>query len=340
MHGTLSFVASDHGRQIEVRRNEAVPDDFWRKVRSEWGQRGARPSEAILVPTETFASRQSWLPPACRRYGVAVDLDPETRAVVMRGRADRARLKAVRESPPHPSPGDGVARLHGTRFVRELLPFQKRDLAKLLVLDHGANFSIPGAGKTTVELAVYEAERAAGRVERLLVVAPLSAFEAWMEESALCLQPAPLLHRYTGGGIPSAAEIVLVNYQRLTLAYDEVAAWVAQTPTLIVLDEAHRMKRGRDGEWGTACLDLAFLAARRDVLTGTPAPQHPWDLAALLDYLWPGQAQRVLPAQALIAHPSDTAISQVTSAISPLFVRTTKHELQLRDTVSGLFACR
>src|SRR5256885_10080525 len=49
-------------------------------------------------------------------------------------------------------------------------------------------------------------------------------------------------------------------------------------PTLVVLDEAHRMKKGWRGEWGRACLSLAYLAARRDVLTGTPAPNSPRDL--------------------------------------------------------------
>ena len=64
------------------------------------------------------------------------------------------------------------------------------------------------------------------------------------------------------------------------------------------------MKRGRDGEWGTACLDLAFLADRRDILTGTPAPQHPADLRALLDFLWPGQAHTSCLRTRLSPHPT------------------------------------
>jgi SNF2 family DNA or RNA helicase len=122
-----------------------------------------------------------------------------------------------------------------------------------------------------------------------------------------------------------------VNYQRLTVSYDRIAPWVTAHPTLVVLDEAHRMKRGRDGEWGSACLDLAFLARRRDVLTGTPAPQHPSDLEAILDFLWPGQALRVLPREALVPQPSPADIARITPAISPLFVRATKHELKLAE---------
>jgi SNF2-related domain/Helicase conserved C-terminal domain len=334
--GTLSFTTVEHGRRVEVRRDDDVPDSFWRKVRAEWGQSGGRPNVAVLVPAETFSSRHAWLPPACRRFGVAVDLDDATREVVKRGRLDRERLNALRAAPTDGSVDEAIERLSDTRFVRDLRIFQKRDLAKLLTLSHGANFSVPGAGKTSVELAVYEAERLAGRVERMLVVAPLSAFDAWIQESGVCLDPAPNVHRYAGGLIPSSTELLLVNYQRLAASYDAIASWARERRTLVVLDEAHRIKRGRDGEWGSACLDLAFLAARRDILTGTPAPQHPSDLVALIDFVWPGQARRVLPANALVLQPSPAAVAEVNPAISPLFVRTTKHELELKEPIKRI----
>jgi SAM-dependent methyltransferase len=62
----------------------------------------------------------------------------------------------------------------GTRFSRRLRSFQIRDLGKLLALPNGSNFSVPGAGKTAVAYALYECERTARRVERLLIVAPLT----------------------------------------------------------------------------------------------------------------------------------------------------------------------
>ncbi len=331
--GTLGFSTIENGRHIVVGRDELVSDAFWRKLRAEWGQSGSQPNVAVVISTETFASRHAWMPSACRQFNVTVELDDAAKAVISRGRVDRDRLREIRASEPAGDVQDAEARLSQTRFVRELRDFQIRDLAKLLALDHGANFSVPGAGKTTVELAVYEAERAAGRVMQLLVVAPLSAFDAWREDAKRCLVSPPDIHRYAGGRIPTTTEILLVNYQRLSGSYETIARWVQQLPTLVVLDEAHRMKRGRDGEWGTACLDLAFLAERRDVLTGTPAPQHPSDLVAILDFVWPGQALRVLPAEALVAQPTPTAVAKVSPAIAPLFVRTTKVELDLREPV-------
>lgn len=334
MPGTLKFTAVEGGRRIEVRRSEGVSDDFWRLVRAEWGQNGHRPSIAIYVPIEEFASRNRWLLPACKAHKVGIQWDEPTLAVIRERRAESKRLPEIRRTTPTLTVDEARTRALGTgRFLRSLKSFQERDLAKLLALDHGANFSVPGAGKTTVELAVYQAERDVQRVQQLLVVAPLSAFDAWMVDSVECLTPAPVLHRFDGGTIPHNTELLLVNYQRLAASYAQIASFASRGPTLVVLDEAHRMKRGRDGEWGTACLDLAFLAARRDVLSGTPAPQHPSDMVALLDFLWPGQARQVMPAGALVTQPPPSAIGQVTEAIKPLFVRTTKHELDLKEPV-------
>lgn len=333
MAGLLSLRSVDLGRRIEARRDEEVPDEFWLTLRAEWGSTGDRPHTAVYVPAETFAMRLGWLGPACRRHDVAIDWDPDVAAIVQHRKRETSRLAEIRGDVGALTQEQALERLNadGHRFTRELRDFQTRDLGHLLALDHGANFSVPGAGKTTVQLAVYEAERSAGRVERMLVVAPLSAFDAWLVDSAECLDPAPVLHRFDGAPIPPNVEVLLANYNRLASNYEQLATWVNEGPTLVVLDEAHRMKRGRDGEWGTACLDLANVAERRDVLSGTPAPQAPSDLVALLDYLWPGQALRVLPNQALRTFPTPDAVASVTPAIAPLFVRTTKSELELEE---------
>lgn len=220
----------------------------------------------------------------------------------------------------------------GSRFRRQLRPFQLRDLASILSLSHGANFSVPGAGKTSVAYAVYEAERMRGRVVRMLVVAPLSAFDSWFGEVDECLEPQPRLARFDDRA-PSMAEVLLVNYQRLASRYEQLAEWVLEEPCLVLLDEAHRMKRGRGGEWGARCLDLAHLAVRRDILTGTPAPQHPSDFGALLEFLWPHQSARILPADAFRPDPPPHAMAEVSQRLRPLFARTNKNELGLDPPV-------
>ncbi|MFD9615078.1 SNF2-related protein, partial [Streptomyces sp. NPDC059083] len=188
--------------------------------------------------------------------------------------------------------------------------------------------------RQTVAYAVYEAERQAGRVERMLIVAPLSAFDAWVTEAQACFVPDGRPHvAIYGDYAPSDAEVLLVNYHRLALNYDELAGWAAKVPTLVLLDEAHRMKAGRNGSHGSACLDLASAAGRRDVLTGTPAPQAPSDFVALLDFLWPGQSQKILPRAALASRPAPEVTHQVATAIRPLFARTRKAELGLTPPI-------
>ncbi len=203
-----------------------------------------------------------------------------------------------------------------------LTPFQARDLGRLLALAHGANFSVPGAGKTRVALAAFQARRDSGEVERLLVVAPKAAHESWVDELSACYgASAPLLSPVGEAG---SATIALTNYERLPGSYPGLIRWLQDHPALLVLDEAHRTKLGPRGAWGSACLALAPYAHRRLILSGTPAPNGPSDLENLMGFVWPGQGRRTV-AQA-VAGGDLRAASQ---RLRPLFVRTTKAELQL-----------
>ena len=313
---------------VTARREAEVPQAFWLELWAEWGTVGSHPGEEIELPLETFLSRTGWLVPACRRHQVSLDWAPELRSIMTAVGAEQAQLTSLLAAPTPLDAGAVGTRLAGSRFTRDLRPFQVRDLGILLGLPHGANFSVPGTGKTTVAYATYEAERLAGRVQQLVVVAPISAFDAWRSEAVDCFIDPPTIGTYRDA-VPGT-EVTLVNYHRLASNYANLAGLVQQTPTMVILDEAHRMKRGWDGQWGAACLSLAFLATRRDILTGTPAPNLPSDFVALVEYLWPGQARRVLPASALGSPPSSDAGHLVANAIRPLFARTRKSELHLR----------
>jgi SNF2-related domain len=331
MHAAISVRAAIDRRLVAVTRGESVSDAFWLQLRSEWGSDGRTPNTSVELPVERFLSRLDWLGPACRRHEVSIVWDAAARGLVVASR-DEARLLRSALSDLQPmTAADAAQTLRGSRFTRPLKDFQVRDLARMLSLQHGANFSVPGAGKTAVEYAVYEAERHRGRVEQMLVVAPLSAFDAWGVEAGHCFAGGIRVAQYVDH-VPRDAEVVIVNYQRLVNAYAKIAAWVASRKSLVVLDEGHRIKRGWDGEWGSACLSLAFAAERRDILTGTPAPNSPSDLVALIDFLWPGQAVRVLPSDVISGSVRPTTPAQVADSIRPLFTRTTKTELALPPT--------
>jgi SNF2 family DNA or RNA helicase len=223
-----------------------------------------------------------------------------------------------------------VAVLLGPAWRADLTPFQRRDVAKLLSLRHGANFSVPGAGKTRVGLAVFQALRHSGAVERLLVVGPKSCYEAWQDENRHCLDEPLRMDVFSRDADP-AADSLLVNYERLDGAVNELGQWLSARPSLLLLDEAHRMKLGAAGTYGAACLALGPRARRRLILTGTPAPNGVKDLENLFGFVWPGHGrQRVVQAVA------GGDLAKASRVLKPLFTRTTKDELGLPPVVTTM----
>lgn len=211
-----------------------------------------------------------------------------------------------------------------SNWMAPLTEHQIRDLSKLMALNHGANFSVPGAGKTRGSMAVYAARRGGGSIDRMLVVCPKSAFESWAYEAEVCFSGTRITTHVWTGGPPPDVDILLVNYERLPNSIPPLISWMKAASTLLVLDEAHRMKLGSTGAWGSACLTLGPYATNRLILTGTPAPNGAKDLESLFSFVWPGQGRATV--QRAVAYDDLSIASQ---ALKPLFTRTTKSELNL-----------
>lgn len=215
--------------------------------------------------------------------------------------------------------------------THDLKDYQSRDLRSLLALENGANFSVPGAGKTTVTFALHLL--APALVDRLLVVAPRNAFMAWEEVIDECLTdhaPGHVRRPFVQlvGGEARIADLLRTNPARMLISYDQLVRVESQIEELLsrhrvhlVLDEAHRMKAGAASRRGAVLLKLGYLAVRRDILTGTPMPQRPADMQSQLDFLWPGAGlgARVSAGEA------------PRSVLGNLYVRTTKQQLNLGE---------
>lgn len=211
----------------------------------------------------------------------------------------------------------------GAVWKGDLTEFQLRDVSKLLSLRHGANFSVPGAGKTRVGLAVFQALRTSGAVERMLIVGPKSSYEAWQSENAECFG-TPLRMEIMGASPTNSADALIINYERLAGSVNALSQWLDARPAMLLLDEAHRMKLGEAGTYGAACLALGPHSRHRYILTGTPAPNGARDLENLFSFVWPGTGrQRVIQA---VGGGDLTVASQ---KLRPLYTRTTKVELGL-----------
>ena len=292
-------------------------------------------ADSLEVRAEAFYAELVGLGEARRAFGEKIVFGPRITEHLTTLAADRRSRETALARSDDLSVEGLEGELVASGFVRPLKTFQLYNLAKLLLLPHGADFSVPGAGKTTVALANFALQRARGAIDRLLVIGPIAAFEAWKSDSVACLAVPPKITVHGGPGsvIPRNTELLLTNYNRLASDYERIREFVELAPTQVVLDEAHRVKRGADGVHGRAVLDLAYAARRRDILTGTPAPQGAGDLIALMRFLYPGQDRAILPPDAYndSRGRDPEVVRQTSEAIHRYFVRTPKSDLGIPD---------
>jgi SNF2 family DNA or RNA helicase len=222
-------------------------------------------------------------------------------------------------------------RLTAFGFKRELKWFQKRDLRRLLSLQNGANFSVPGAGKTTVTLALQLLS--GGADQRVLVVCPKSAFLAWASVVSECMDPSHHAEPFrilSGNAYAIEAALAgdgrrfVINYDMMIQIPEIIASFLSRTSVHVILDESHRMKAGEASQRGALLLNLSSLPVRRDILTGTPMPQSPSDLVSQLNFLWPGQGLGLEISRGRLPR----------EVLGDLYVRTTKDELGLPKRIT------
>ena len=214
-----------------------------------------------------------------------------------------------------------LAQLGHAGFQRVLSPEQLRNVTKIAPLPAAATFSVPGAGKTTEALAYFFYR--ATQTDRLLVIAPKNAFAAWDEQTADCVPHLKAEFVRLRGGkdkIEKALELnprfMLISYQQLARVPDFLAAHCARHKVFVFLDESHRIKSGVGKQTARATLSLSHLPVGKLIMSGTPMPQSIDDLIPQFLFLYPE-----IPAA------KDTVIG----LMRPIYVRTTKGELGLRD---------
>lgn len=328
----------DTGRTVEVEFEDPTDVSLTQARHALVALDAERRATGFVLPTHAFRRGAVTLARALRAAGAEVAYDDGVERI-LRTQLDEIAARRAAETALEPlAPAEVLeAIMLSGRFRREPNARQLENLGRLLALPHGANFSVPGAGKTSTLLALYETLRERDVVDRLLVVAPKNAFVAWEDELALCYreEQRPRLRRLQGGasGVVAALadqpEIALITYQLLLNVEETVKAWAASHRTQVALDESHRVKSGYAAVTAAAALDLAGVAVRRDIMSGTPLPHSPEDLRPQLDFLWPGQ--RVLPDARIGAGAEPEVIDEVERALRPLYVRTTKEELELPE---------
>ncbi|MFD9329124.1 DEAD/DEAH box helicase [Streptomyces sp. NPDC060065] len=316
-------VAFDVTRTRAVLRAARGFEGDFSKLAARFPASGQRTSLSVEIDLDDFLTGLDAL--AIWPHADTVEWDPDLIALVGGVLDDADRAEELLNNPEAVSPvaSDDVHEHLGLEWCADLTDFQLRDIAQLLSMQHGANFSVPGAGKTRVGLAVFAAMRTRGEAHRLLVVSPKSAYESWRYESEACFKE-PLTVRVMEGAPDPGTDVLVVNYERLDRSLTALASWLRAAPAVIILDEAHRMKLGSRGVYGSVCMALGPLARRRLILTGTPAPNGARDLENLLSFVWPGHGRRVV-TQAVAGGD----LAYASRVLRPMFTRTTKNELGL-----------
>jgi len=296
-------------------RSETIDDALWHTVVTWWSNSGTVLDDSIQVSSQTFLSQSSWLRIRWVKDGGAVDIDAQTKKILVSAKNDFDSFKKDLENPPTPT-----VEIDTSKLLRTLTNFQLNGVRRLFELKSGANFSVPGAGKTTMTLALWSQLMIQGTVTRMLVVSPKSAFEAWSNEPADVLKEPIKTQVFNYEPIESDVDILIVNFERLESdeALSRIERWLIRGPTMLVIDEAHRIKGGFNSIRWRRCKSLSVLAKRVDLLSGTPMPQSYDDLRNLFAISWPNVPR---------SYFCDSLLSSMKR--NSIYVRTTKDELKL-----------
>jgi len=239
---------------------------------------------------------------------------------------------------------------------RNLKQHQIKSAYHLYSLKNAANFSVPGSGKTSVVLSVYEKLKRESLCNVLFVIGPPSCFQPWKHEFNETLGRVAKSIILSGGSkefrkseyLSSADdkhELYLTTFQSVLNDYDDIIKFILKkgVNAFVVIDEAHYMKQ-IGGSWANALLKIGQHARFKCVLTGTPIPKSYKDIYNLFDFLWnedsPLTESNKFEIDGWEKKKKDQAAKQLLQdKIGPLFYRVRKKDLGLippkfHDTIS------
>lgn len=228
---------------------------------------------------------------------------------------------------------------------RSLYELQLLSAYHLAFSQNGCNFSVPGAGKTSVVYGAFAylsnlQPNDKKYVDKLLIISPLSAFGPWELEYAECFGEKPSTKRLNGKVSiedkkqylysRTPARITLLSYNSVPSLKEELIYFLKNNKVMVVLDEAHKIKNTSGGITASGVLDIATYCSARVVLTGTPAPNGYEDLYNLYKFIWP--TKRVIPFEVyqlkdMSKQDADVRVNTLLDAIAPFFIRVKKSDL-------------
>jgi hypothetical protein len=179
---TLRVALEDDDHVIITPSDDVSPEE-WRAVILFWSRDLITPnsSRRLDVSMIAFIEKVSWLKEVWKRSGGTYDVEPNViaEAKKLKDGSQAFRFLKTQNTKRHANREVDVPNL---LEGRKLTPRQHENILYLLDMENGANFSVPGAGKTLTALCVWQILKSRDILKKLLVVAPRSAFEAWQNE--------------------------------------------------------------------------------------------------------------------------------------------------------------
>jgi SNF2 family DNA or RNA helicase len=234
---------------------------------------------------------------------------------------------------------------------RVLYPLQFLSAFHLAFAQNACNFSVPGAGKTSVVYGAFSYLNSLNSidskyVERILIIGPLSSFGPWENEFMECFNRKPHSIRLSGAisleqkklilYSSNPPEILLLSYASLIAIKDDLKYYLKMNKCMVVLDEAHKIKNINNGVIASSVLEISNYCSSRVILTGTPAPNGYEDLFNLFKFIWP--KKRIInyskgQLKDMSLTPNDPRVDQLIDSISPFFIRVRKSDLNIPPAI-------
>lgn len=240
---------------------------------------------------------------------------------------------------------------------RKLYDKQLLSAFHLAISQNACNFSVPGAGKTSVVYGAYSYLKSLPKtnnkyVNKIFIIGPLSSFGPWEDEYKECFGIKANSKRLSGGitkedreshllsisKVDDTPEITLLSYQSVASNLDNIILYLKKigNNVMVVLDEAHKIKNVEGGLWAQSVLSLAKYCKSRVVLTGTPLPNGFEDIYNLYKFIWPEKdiiKFHLFQLKDMTTNRFDPRVKELVNNVAPFFIRIKKSDLGLPKAI-------